>query len=319
MSENINEDGSINDDIDSDYYDDVDDIRFKSVSSLLCLINLIYEYIECAGKLPPIAYDVENKLIELFTLFNSKTCQLVLGAGAMQTVNLKAITAKHLALAQQSISVLIILLPQIHQKWFIQIIPRNCLPLIMAQINRLNEDLEQHSNEIFKKLISIMESLINYKFDGNEQYQSYLLTQTIQSTKQHKVHPSISTLMIECKKMHRLMLTYMQSYQIQIIFKPIVAQFELKLTALISKIQAVHLDKNNNQNENNEGDGKNNSEDKQNIKKTPEIKPVIRKPPKRDMTQAFHSLNMSIKFISDKLNRLNCEAQHLANLCIEID
>ena len=67
---------------------------------------LVYEYIECAGKLPPIAYDVENKLIELFTTFNSQTCQLVLGAGAMQRVNLKAITAKHLALAQQSISVL---------------------------------------------------------------------------------------------------------------------------------------------------------------------------------------------------------------------
>merc|ERR1712154_625182 len=116
----------------------------------------------------------------------------------MQSVNLKAITAKHLALAQQSISVLLILLPQIHKKWFIKIIPRNCLPLIMEQINRLNEDLETHSNEIFKKLISIMEQLIDYKFDGNDQYKSYLFKLHQKNNKKNtnnvRVHPSISSL-----------------------------------------------------------------------------------------------------------------------------
>ena len=78
-----------NNDEEEDLYEDIDDdLRFKSVDSLLCLVKLVYEYIECAGKLPPIAYDVENKLIELFTSFNSQTCQLVLGAGAMQKVYL---------------------------------------------------------------------------------------------------------------------------------------------------------------------------------------------------------------------------------------
>ncbi len=106
------------------------------------------------------------------------------------------------------------------------------------------------------------------------------------------------------------MQTYMQSYQTPIIFKPIVMQFELKLTSLITKIQSLHLNKNNiNENQISDEKNDNNSENK----------PIIKKPAKRDMTQAFHSLNMSIKFISDKLNRLNCEAQHLANLCIEID
>ena len=57
-----------NNEEEDDIYEDVDDdLRFKSVNSLLCLVKLVYEYIECAGKLPPIAYDVENKLIELFT------------------------------------------------------------------------------------------------------------------------------------------------------------------------------------------------------------------------------------------------------------
>ena len=32
----------------------------------------------------------------VFQMFNSRTCQLVLGAGALQLVGLKTITAKHL-------------------------------------------------------------------------------------------------------------------------------------------------------------------------------------------------------------------------------
>ena len=32
---------------------------------------------------------------------------------------------------------------------------------------------------------------------------------------------------------------------------------------------------------------------------------------------AFHSLNMNINYISDKLSRLNCDTQHLTNLCVD--
>merc|ERR1712003_228895 len=88
-----------------------------------------------------------------------------------------------------------------------------------------------------------------------------------------KVNPSISSLMAECRKMYRLMSTYMQSYQISVIFKPIVKQFEQRIAALIADIECIHR-----------------HEDEEE---------------KKDMTDAFHSLTMSIRFISDKLNRLN--------------
>lgn len=44
-------------------------------------------------------------------VFNSRSCQLVLGAGAMQVAGLKSITAKHLALASQCLGALITLQP----------------------------------------------------------------------------------------------------------------------------------------------------------------------------------------------------------------
>jgi hypothetical protein len=46
---------------------------------------------QCATQLPAVGPDVVNKLVEILTLFNSRTCQLLLGAGAthlgMKTVS----------------------------------------------------------------------------------------------------------------------------------------------------------------------------------------------------------------------------------------
>ena len=40
--------------------------------------------------------DTITKVVEFLMTFNSRTCQLVLGAGAMRSAGLKHITAKHL-------------------------------------------------------------------------------------------------------------------------------------------------------------------------------------------------------------------------------
>jgi vacuolar protein sorting-associated protein 54 len=42
------------------------------------------------------AVEIMQKLVELLKLFNSRVCQVILGAGAMRSAGLKNITAKHL-------------------------------------------------------------------------------------------------------------------------------------------------------------------------------------------------------------------------------
>nr|KAJ0207688.1 hypothetical protein LSAT_V11C500254500 [Lactuca sativa] len=44
-----------------------------------------------------------NFVFEMLKFFNTRACQLVLGAGAMQVSDLKSITSKHLALASQEV------------------------------------------------------------------------------------------------------------------------------------------------------------------------------------------------------------------------
>ena len=48
-------------------------------------------------------------------MFNSRACQLILGAGATKSAGLKNITTKHLALASQGLSIIISLMPYLRE------------------------------------------------------------------------------------------------------------------------------------------------------------------------------------------------------------
>jgi vacuolar protein sorting-associated protein 54 len=52
-------------------------------------------------------------LAELLQLFNSRCCQLVLGAGALHVAGLKTITTTNLALASRALQLLLWLIPHV--------------------------------------------------------------------------------------------------------------------------------------------------------------------------------------------------------------
>lgn len=57
---------------------------------------LLVDYLKVIMNLPMLTTDSMSRVIELLKAFNSRTCQVVLGAGAMRSAGLKNITAKHL-------------------------------------------------------------------------------------------------------------------------------------------------------------------------------------------------------------------------------
>ena len=63
-------------------------------------------------------------LLCLFQLFNSRSCQIVLGAGALQTIGLRRISAKHLALVAQCLEVVIMHIHIIKNHFEVRIEPK---------------------------------------------------------------------------------------------------------------------------------------------------------------------------------------------------
>ncbi|KAI7865685.1 hypothetical protein BDF14DRAFT_1744092 [Spinellus fusiger] len=66
------------------------------VGCSLLIIKMFEDYLRCSIQLEGIATDIMQKLVELLKLFNSRVCQVILGAGAMRSAGFKNISAKHL-------------------------------------------------------------------------------------------------------------------------------------------------------------------------------------------------------------------------------
>ena len=68
------------------------------VGATLKAIEMLLDYLKVIMNLSLLTTDAMSRTIEYLKAFNSRTCQVVLGAGAMRSAGLKNITAKHLGM-----------------------------------------------------------------------------------------------------------------------------------------------------------------------------------------------------------------------------
>lgn len=76
----------------------IEERNYFAVSATLEVLILLVDYLKMIMNLPMLTTDTMSRVIELMKAFNSRTCQVVLGAGAMRSAGLKNITAKHLGM-----------------------------------------------------------------------------------------------------------------------------------------------------------------------------------------------------------------------------
>ena len=81
------------------------------VGAALFFLPQLLEYCNCVDNLPTAAPDLLTRLVELLKTFNSRTCQLVLGAGALPLVGLQTISSRNLALASRSLQLIALFIP----------------------------------------------------------------------------------------------------------------------------------------------------------------------------------------------------------------
>lgn len=118
-------------------------------------VRMVGEYLDTAAAIPDLAGEVVHRLVEVLKAYNTRSCQLLLGAAAIQVAGLKNITAKHLALASSSLGVVVALLPSARAalgRW----LPERRAALLLADMDRLFADLRVHRDEIHAKLLAIM-------------------------------------------------------------------------------------------------------------------------------------------------------------------
>ncbi|CAL1402629.1 unnamed protein product [Linum trigynum] len=130
-------------------------VGYHMVNCGLIMVKMLSEYIDMNNYLPALSSEVVHRVVEILKFFNTRTCQLVLGAGAMQVSGLKSITSKHLALASQVISFTYSIIPEIRQVLFLKV-PETRKDLLVSEIDRVAQDYKVHRDEIHTKLVQIM-------------------------------------------------------------------------------------------------------------------------------------------------------------------
>lgn len=132
----------------------IEEEQFSLIDSAAFALFNIEKYTVLLISIPEMASAISKDLIDYVKLYNSRTQQLILGAGAKRTVGLASINTKHLALASQSLSFFIALIPYLRDF----VLRRPPVPdSTMADYGRLKRLLQDHQKAINDKLIEMME------------------------------------------------------------------------------------------------------------------------------------------------------------------
>lgn len=96
-------------------YATIDDQKFILPESALLVLKELETYLRLLVVMPGMASEIAQGMLAFLKLHNSRTYQLILGAGATKTAGLKSITTKHLAMASQGLSVVVALVPYVRE------------------------------------------------------------------------------------------------------------------------------------------------------------------------------------------------------------
>lgn len=132
----------------------IDEQKYILPDSAVAIMRSIQEFEFLMSNIPTMIQDIAPHLLDILKLFNSRSSQLILGAGATRSAGLKNITTKHLALSSQALSFVIALVPYVRE--FVRRHGQGT-PL-MAEFDKVKRLCQEHQSGIHEKLVDIMSS-----------------------------------------------------------------------------------------------------------------------------------------------------------------
>uniref|UniRef100_A0A3B5M8K4 Vacuolar protein sorting-associated protein 54 n=1 Tax=Xiphophorus couchianus TaxID=32473 RepID=A0A3B5M8K4_9TELE len=199
----------------------VDGQKYAVVGTVLLLIRIFLEYCQCVNDIPSITTDMLTRLSDLFKHFNSRSCQLVLGAGALQVVGLKTITTKNLALASRCLQLVVHYIPIIRAHFETKLQPKQFS--VLRHFDHIMKDYNDHIAEISAKLVAIMDSL----------FEKFLSKYEVKAPMPSACFRNICKQMA---KMHEAIFDLLPEEQTQMLFLRINACFKMHLKRQLARL-----------------------------------------------------------------------------------
>uniref|UniRef100_A0A5B7C787 Vacuolar protein sorting-associated protein 54 C-terminal domain-containing protein n=1 Tax=Davidia involucrata TaxID=16924 RepID=A0A5B7C787_DAVIN len=208
-------------------------VGYHMVNCGLILLKMLSEYVDMNNFLPALSSEVVHRVVEILKFFNTRTCQLVLGAGAMQVSGLKSITSKHLALASQVISFTYAIIPEIRRVLFLKV-PETRKALLLSEIDRVAQDYKVHRDEIHTKLVQIMRERLLVHLRGLPQ-----IVESWNKPEDADSQPSqfARSLMKEVGFLQRVLSRILHEVDVQAIFRQVVIILHTQISEAFSHLE----------------------------------------------------------------------------------
>jgi vacuolar protein sorting-associated protein 54 len=193
----------------------IDEQKFILPESAMAVLGGVEKLESFVAVIPSMNQEVGSSLLDYLKLFNSRSCQLILGAGATRSAGLKNITTKHLALASQALSFIIALIPYIRE-----FVRRHCSSSaptasgLMAEFDKVKRLYQEHQSGIHDKLVEIMSGRTSTHVNAMKKVQW-------EQQAPPDVSPYMETLTKETSTLHRVLSKYLPEVTVSMIMDPV--------------------------------------------------------------------------------------------------
>lgn len=215
--------------------------RYKVVWSCLLLLEMVMDDVACAAHFQTLAANVVSKVSELLRLFNTRSTQLVIGAGAIHSAaRLKSINAKHLAIVTQCIALVLAVLPHVRAALMAQLPAKQ--HALLYDLDKIKADYKEHSEKILSKLVSIIGGIVehslapkiaNTDFDARAKNASLNASSSDNATATAvECCPFLSQVVTNTRKMHQVLLMMLPGTHLRDVFSRIFAYLDHKVPLL---------------------------------------------------------------------------------------
>lgn len=137
----------------------IDEQKYILPKSAFMVLRGIERYEILITGIPGMTPEITTFLLDYLGLFNSRSQQLILGAGATKIAGLKSIITKHLALASQALSFVTALTP--HVREFVRRHSAGSGGL-MTDFDKMKREYQEHQAGIHEKFVDIMSGRATY-------------------------------------------------------------------------------------------------------------------------------------------------------------
>lgn len=207
----------------------IDEQKYILPKSAIMVLHGIERYETLIAGIPGMTQEITTFLLDYLGLFNSRSQQLILGAGATKIAGLKSIITKHLALASQALSFVTALTP--HVREFVRRHSAGSGGL-MTDFDKMKREYQEHQAGIHDKFVDIM--------SGRATYNVKLMKNIDWDASPNggaSVNGYMETTVKETTTLHRVLSRHLPNMSVQMIMDPVFESYKEQFGKAIQEVE----------------------------------------------------------------------------------